>query len=89
MLLEVIFALNFNAWELAKLTATCYDGSPVAGSELQLDFDGTATNGEDTRRRTAYKIEISCVPNMNYGGATDMADVDLLIKNKRGCTEAD
>lgn len=73
------FALNFNAWGLAKLTATCYDGSPVAGSELSIDFDGTTSN----RRRTAYKIEISCVPDMNCDGATDMTDVDLLIKNNR------
>jgi len=30
------FALNFNAWGLRKLVATCYDGSPVAGQELSL-----------------------------------------------------
>ena len=28
------FAMNFNFLGLKKLLATCYDGSPVAGSEL-------------------------------------------------------
>ena len=32
------FALNFNSFGLKKLTATCYNGSPIAGNELELDF---------------------------------------------------
>lgn len=91
------FALNFNAWGLKKLVATCYDGSPVAGSELELPFDdvGAATsssptsgnaNQEDdttTGRRRSYKIEISEVPDMNGDGAVDMTDVDILIRSDK------
>ncbi len=33
------FALNFNALGLKKLVATCYDGSPITGNELLLQFD--------------------------------------------------
>lgn len=32
------FALNFNSFGLKKLTATCYNGSPIASNELELDF---------------------------------------------------
>ena len=35
------FALNFNQLGLKKLIATCYNGSPVSGNELLLDFGDT------------------------------------------------
>lgn len=73
------FALNFNSWGLRRLVATCYDGSPVAGSELRLPFDDYP---EPVRLRTAYKIVITEVPDLNGDGATDMADVDMLIRNR-------
>ena len=49
------FANNFNAFGLKKLTATCYNGSPVQGSELMLDF------GElnEEPKKIAYKVEIT------------------------------
>ena len=68
------FAMNFNFLGLKKLIATCYDPSPVAGDELPL-FGPT-----DKR---AYKIEITEVPDVNGDGATDLADVQLLIKNRK------
>lgn len=82
------FALNFNAWGLHKLIATCYDGSPVAGTQLPfLDDDGEASPivSEDgaPRERKAYKIVITEVPDLNGDGATDLADVELLIRNDR------
>lgn len=73
------FALNFNSWGLRRLVATCYDGSPVAGSELRLPFDDYP---KPVRLRTAYKIVITEVPDLNGDGATDMADVDMLIRNR-------
>jgi len=89
------FALNFNAWGLRKLVATCYDGSPVAGQELSLfgdddwggdtlvaDNDG-ARGQECPRSRCAYKIEITEVPDMNGDGAVDMTDVDILIRSDK------
>lgn len=73
------FALNFNSWGLRRLVATCYDGSPVAGRELPLKF---ADEEEPKKLRTAYKIVITEVPDMNGDGATDMTDVACLIRNR-------
>lgn len=70
------FALNFNALGLKKLIATCYDGSPIAQQELQL-FPEEATEP----KRKAYKVEISEVPDLDGNGATDLADVQLLLKS--------
>ena len=68
------FAMNFNFLELKKLIATCYDPSPVAGDELPLF--GPAD-------KKAYKIEITEVADVNGDGAVDLADVELLIKNRK------
>ena len=73
------FALNFNSWGLRRLVATCYDGSPVAGRELRLPFPDEE---EPKKLRIPYKIVITEVPDMNGDGATDMADVDCLIRNR-------
>ena len=70
------FALNFNALGLKKLIATCYDGSPIAQQELQLFPD------EDNKpKKKAYKVEISEVPDLDGNGATDLTDVQLLLKS--------
>ena len=68
------FAMNFNFLGLKKLIATCYDPSPVAGDELPL-FASTA--------KRAYKIEITEVFDFNGDGATDLADVEWLIRNRK------
>ena len=73
------FALNFNRLGLRCLLCTCYDGSPVRGTELVLRFDGEA----DTPRRQAYKVDIRAVPDLNGDGAVDLTDVRLLLQNDR------
>lgn len=73
------FALNFNRLGLRRLLCTCYDGSPVRGTELVLRFDGEA----DTPRRQAYKVDIRAVPDLNGDGAVDLTDVRLLLQNDR------
>ena len=73
------FALNFNAFGLRKLIATCYDGSPVSGNELLLDF-GTTT---DNPKKIAYKVEITEVPDTNGDGAINLADVRYLMENDK------
>ena len=73
------FALRFNQLGLKKLICTCYDGSPLAGTQLSLfslDTDGN-------ERKTAYKVEISEVKDLNGDGAVDLADVEYLIKNDK------
>ncbi len=73
------FALRFNQLGLKKLICTCYDGSPVAGTQLSLfslDADGN-------QRKTAYKVEITEVTDVNGDGAVDLADVEHLIQNDK------
>ena len=72
------FAMNFNFLGLKKLIATCYDASPVAGDELPLFNE---VNGSIQKR--AYKIEITEVTDINGDGAIDLADVELLIRNRK------
>ena len=73
------FALNFNSLGLKKLMATCYDGSPIMGQELQLfTFDD---EGED--KRIAYKVEITEVTDTNGDGVVNLADVQYLLQNDK------
>lgn len=47
------FALRFNQLGLKKLICTCYNGSPIQGNELLLDF-----GEEDTEpRKPAYRLK--------------------------------
>lgn len=78
------FALNFNALGLKKLIATCYDGSPIAQQELPL-FE----EAETEPKRKAYKVEISEVPDMDGNGATDLTDVQLLLKSSNHNVKAE
>ena len=72
------FALNFNSLGLRRLLCTCYNGSPVAGSELLLPFDG-----DDDPKRKAYMADIREVRDLNGDGATDLADVRCLLHDDR------
>ncbi len=73
------FALNFNALKLKKLIATCYNGSPVSGNELLLDFGNTV----DDPKKIAYKVEISEVTDVNGDGAINLTDIKYLIQNDK------
>ena len=73
------FALNFNALGLKKLIATCYNGSPVSGNELLLDFGDTV----DDPKKIAYKVEITEVTDVNGDGAINLTDVQYLMQNDK------
>lgn len=73
------FALNFNQLGLKKLVCTCFDGSPVQGNELVLDFGDFS----DDPKKMAYKVEITEVKDLNGDGAVDLADVQYLLKNDK------
>ena len=73
------FALRFNQLGLKKLICTCYNGSPVQGNELMIDF-GDFT---DEPRKIAYKVEITEVKDLNGDGAVDLSDVQYLLKNDK------
>lgn len=72
------FAMNFNYLGLKKLIATCYDGSPFAGTQLSLfDFDN---NQSEQKSKSAYKVEVTNIDDLNEDGAIDLQDVELLLK---------
>ena len=73
------FALRFNQLGLKKLICTCYNGSPVQGNELMIDF-GDFT---EEPKKIAYKVEITEVKDLNGDGAVDLSDVQYLLKNDR------
>lgn len=73
------FASNFNALGLKKLIATCYNGSPIQGNELQLHFD----DADEEPKKNAYKVEITEVTDVNGDGRIDLADVQYLMQNDK------
>ncbi len=72
------FALNFNAFGLRKLIATCYDGSPISGNELRFE-----EYKEDKPKKKAYKIELTEITDTNGDGGVDLVDVQYILKNKK------
>ena len=73
------FALRFNQLGLKRLICTCYNGSPVQGNELLLPFDDIDTEP----KKTAYKVEITEVRDLNGDGAVDLSDVRYLLQNDK------
>lgn len=78
------FALNFNTLGLRKLIATSYKKSPIVGAHLPLfDIEGLKPEGKEP-----YAIEINEVPDQNGDGATDIADVEYLIRHNANTTHS-
>ncbi len=73
------FALHFNQFKLKKLICTCYNGSPVLGNELLIHFE----EFDSEPKKTAYKVEITEVKDLNGDGAVDLSDVRYLLQNDR------
>lgn len=73
------FALRFNQLGLKRLICTCYNGSPVQGNELMLDFG----DGFSEPKKIAYKVEITEVRDLNGDGAVDLSDVRYLLQNDK------
>lgn len=73
------FALAFNALGLKRLVATSFMRSPLVGSHLPLlDIAGLKPDG-----REPYAIEINAVPDHAGRGATDLSDVEYLLKHDK------
>jgi hypothetical protein len=71
------FALNFNTLGIKKLVATSYVRSPIVGKQLPLlDIEGLKPDGKEP-----YAIEINEVPDHKRRGATDITDVEYLLKH--------
>lgn len=74
------FALRFNQLGLKKLICTCYNGSPVQGNELVFRF---APYDDEPEQKTAHKLVITEVNDMNGDGAVDLTDVRYLLENDK------
>lgn len=74
------FAKSFNELKLKKLIATCYAGSPIAGTQLKIFDDGTP---KIDRTKVPYKIIITEVPDANGDGAIDIVDVETLLQSDK------
>lgn len=73
------FALRFNQLGLKRLICTCYNGSPVQGNELAIDFGDFS----DEPKKVAYRVEITEVKDLNGDGAVDLGDVQYLLRNEK------
>jgi len=73
------FALHFNHLELKKLICTCFNGSPIQGNELMIDFGDFSYSP----KKIAYKVEITEVKDLNGDGAVDLSDVRYLLQNDK------
>ena len=73
------FAMNFRHLGLKKLITTSYSGSRITGEQLPLfSVDGMS---KDVLEKSAYRVEITEVPDANNDGAIDLSDIELLLKN--------
>ena len=78
------FAINFNFLKLKKLICTCYASSPISHTELN---DLPLFKKDE---KLPYKIEITEVPDINGDGATDLSDIEILLRsNKNNLTILD
>ena len=73
------FALHFNHLGLKKLICTCYNGSPVQGNELMIDFGDFS----DAPKKVTYKVVITEVKDLNGDGTVDLSDVRYLLQNDK------
>ncbi len=71
------FAANFNRLGLKKLVSTSYDGSPIAGA--QLNFDEYIEGDGKRPKPKAIAVEIEEVIDLNGDGATGIDDVELFL----------
>lgn len=72
------FALNFNFIGIKKLIATSYKKSPIVGGQLSpLEIEGLRPEG-----REPYVIEVTEVPDQKGRGATDLSDVEYLLRHE-------
>ncbi len=75
------FAMNFNFLGLKKLIATCYKGSPIVYTQLNIFGDQEIVDFVESEKKP-YKIEITEVVDTNGDNAVDLTDIEHLLKSK-------
>jgi len=73
------FALNFNTLGLKKLITTCYSGSPISGTELNLFPDLEP----QVAKKQAYKLEITELSNVKGEPNYNLNDVQRILKENQ------
>lgn len=73
------FVLNFNRLGLAKLIATCYSGSPIVYTQMNL-FGDPEEVVQAEREKKPYKVEVTQVYDTTGDGGVDMLDVAELFR---------
>lgn len=79
------FVLNFNKLGLKKLMATCYDGSPIAGTQASLFDLGGTSRSEDGRK--PYRAVVTSVRDATGDGALSMNDIAELFRTGENSIE--
>lgn len=73
---------------LKKLIATCYSGSPIAGSEYQPSLFDDDVDENTGRHRRAYKAVVNVFRDTTGDGVLDMDDIrNLLDSGENELTE--
>jgi len=73
------FVLNFNRLGLAKLIATCYAGSPIVYTQMNL-FGEPEEVVQAEQEKKPYKVEVTQVYDTSGDGGVDMLDVAELFR---------
>ncbi len=74
------FVLHFEDYKLKRLICTCYNGSPITGTELDL-FDEQPT--DDGRSKVAYKVDITKVEDLTGDGTATLEDMRLFLERHK------
>lgn len=80
------FVLNFNRLGLAKLIATCYAGSPIIYTQVNL-FGEPEEVVQAEREKKPYKVEVTQVYDTSGDGGVDMLDVAELFRTGKNALE--
>jgi hypothetical protein len=74
------FAASFNKLGLKKLISTSYDGSPIAGAQLNFDEYYAGNGNRRKPKALAFAVEIEEVKDINGDGATGIDDVKVFLE---------
>lgn len=80
------FVLNFNKLKLKKLIATCYAGSPIVYTQMNL-FGEPEEVVQAEHEKKPYKVEVTQVYDTTGNGGVDMFDVAELFRMGKNSLE--
>lgn len=81
------FVLNFNKLKLRKLIATCYAGSPIVYTQMNLFGEPEEVVQVKQQEKKPYKVEVTQVYDTTGDGGVDMFDVAELFRTGKNSLE--